>query len=191
MLNNCPACKNLNIAITLGARTPLRAEGFSKTQHNSFLMIACLPACSQGKQTPRRSAFQANKQPNNSHVSQNPRRLRDVFGGRSIAASQCSLVSLRSHPNPSWSAAFEQHLSRCFYSRQRGKSSQKSRTAGAGDELLSQQLLWQRMLLATVCYHNRKILDLWSGVRIWILNLIRITSWIRIWIVGPAPSYWC
>lgn len=44
MLNNCPACKNLNIAITLGARTPLRAEGFSKTQHNSFLMIACLLA---------------------------------------------------------------------------------------------------------------------------------------------------
>ena len=87
--------------------------------------------------------------------------------------------------NTIWSASWP-HLSR-FCWRGQGKCYQ-SRTTGIGDGLLSQQLLWQRMLLATVCYHNRKILDLWSGVRIWILNLIRI--WIRTRIVGPAPSYW-
>ena len=90
--------------------------------------------------------------------------------------------------NPNWSAS-RQHLSPLCWRRE-GKCYQ-SRATDAGDGLLSQQLLWQRMLLATVCYHNRKILDLWSGVRIWILNLIRISSWIRSWIVGPAPSYWC
>lgn len=62
MLNNCPACKNLNIAITLGARTPLPAEGFSKTQHNSFLMIVCLLAHEANKHLAGLLSKQTNNQ---------------------------------------------------------------------------------------------------------------------------------
>ena len=62
MLNNCPACKNLNIAITLGARTPLPTEGFSKTQHNSFLLIACLLAHEANKHLAGLLSKQTNNQ---------------------------------------------------------------------------------------------------------------------------------